>query len=639
MRVFGISDIHTDWEENRRRLEALPLGPYSEDALLVAGDVSHDPRTFTETMSMLCQRFAHVFFVPGNHDVWVAASSAGGNGGPSDSLAKHRWLLEECARLGVWTTPVRYPLERLVIVPLLSWYHPEFDVEPDVPASALASASVAARRRRRVAMLGDEIGCVWPEQLQGDLALPRNRLLAELFDQANDHHSADRPVPPALAAALPRRPSVHAGVRAAARDHHPVSFAEALSSRQGGDSVISFSHFLPRLELLPEKRFLFYPQLAKASGSLPLRARLARLRPALHLFGHTHFAWDLLLDAGVRFIQAPLGSPREWSTRPRSLRLEGGLPALLWRGRRAAVPIPAQRAALWSDYYARHARQPASPEVGAWIKFGTGPRSRRRASEPKPASPSRATAALWLVWDIDRLPGPAQLSLLSPDEEARANRFTGTAARRRFVWMRAALRCILGEALGQSPLRLEFVYGAGGKPRLRALAATRRCSFNVTHSGGVGAVLLLNRAWDAAGAALPVGVDLERHRARRFSALARRFFLPAECKALAAAAETSAAAEAQVFFDMWTKKEAWLKALGVGLAGGLDSLDCSQGSNVEAIVDGATPRAYSVSAVHGLPLEAHSLAVALPKGTALRFESLSSVGWPHMLRGAGVRVG
>ena len=44
--------------------------------------------------------------------------------------------------------------------------------------------------------------------------------------------------------------------------------------------------------LLPEKRYLFYPNLAKAAGSQPLARRLKALQPDMHVFGHTHFSWD-----------------------------------------------------------------------------------------------------------------------------------------------------------------------------------------------------------------------------------------------------------------------------------------------------------------------------------------------------------
>ena len=47
--------------------------------------------------------------------------------------------------------------------------------------------------------------------------------------------------------------------------------------------------------LLPEKRYLFYPNLAKAAGSAPLARRIQALQPDIHIFGHTHFSWDTQL--------------------------------------------------------------------------------------------------------------------------------------------------------------------------------------------------------------------------------------------------------------------------------------------------------------------------------------------------------
>jgi hypothetical protein len=99
--------------------------------------------------------------------------------------------------------------------------------------------------------------------------------------------------------------------------------------------ILSFSHFLPRLELCPEKRMLFYPNLPKAVGSDFILARIAPLathglsperkpeqnahaREHVHVFGHTHFGWDQTLD-GVRYVQAPVSYPHEWRQRPGSL--------------------------------------------------------------------------------------------------------------------------------------------------------------------------------------------------------------------------------------------------------------------------------------------------------------------------------
>ena len=62
--------------------------------------------------------------------------------------------------------------------------------------------------------------------------------------------------------------------------------------------------------LLPEKRMLFQPNLAKAVGSDYVQRRIEELRPAAHVFGHTHFSWDTVID-GVRYVQWPLAYPQE----------------------------------------------------------------------------------------------------------------------------------------------------------------------------------------------------------------------------------------------------------------------------------------------------------------------------------------
>lgn len=62
--------------------------------------------------------------------------------------------------------------------------------------------------------------------------------------------------------------------------------------------------------LLPEKRMLFQPNLAKAVGSDYIQRRIEELRPIAHIFGHTHFAWDTVAD-GVRYVQWPLAYPQE----------------------------------------------------------------------------------------------------------------------------------------------------------------------------------------------------------------------------------------------------------------------------------------------------------------------------------------
>ena len=73
----------------------------------------------------------------------------------------------------------------------------------------------------------------------------------------------------------------------------------------------SFSHFVPRLELIPEKRLQYHGGiLSKIAGSTALEGQVRRLMPDIHVFGHTHIPADITLE-GVRYIQWPLGNPRE----------------------------------------------------------------------------------------------------------------------------------------------------------------------------------------------------------------------------------------------------------------------------------------------------------------------------------------
>jgi hypothetical protein len=74
-------------------------------------------------------------------------------------------------------------------------------------------------------------------------------------------------------------------------------------------TVLSFSHFVPRNELSPEKRYLISPLLSKVIGSDLLESQIRRLQSDIHLFGHTHCPIDLTLG-GIRYIQWPLGYAR-----------------------------------------------------------------------------------------------------------------------------------------------------------------------------------------------------------------------------------------------------------------------------------------------------------------------------------------
>jgi len=75
-------------------------------------------------------------------------------------------------------------------------------------------------------------------------------------------------------------------------------------------SVVSFSHFLPRVDVLPPKERVFYPTLVKVAGTRALDTQLRLFRSTCHVFGHTHIDWNKEID-GVRYVQNAFGYPKE----------------------------------------------------------------------------------------------------------------------------------------------------------------------------------------------------------------------------------------------------------------------------------------------------------------------------------------
>jgi len=154
---------------------------------------------------------------------------------------------------------------------------------------------------------------------------------------------------------------------------------------------------------------------------------------------------------------------------------------------------------------------------------------------------------------------------LSDDELERARRYRFPRDECRFVAARYFLRRTLAEYLSVGPRELSFTYGPFGKPMLPARLDGTRLEFNLSHSGEM--VVL------AIGRGPAVGVDVEQViRVSELDAIASRFFSASEKAALN---EVPAQARDFAFYCCWTRKEAFLKALGDGLAHPLDSFDVS----------------------------------------------------------------
>jgi len=186
-----------------------------------------------------------------------------------------------------------------------------------------------------------------------------------------------------------------------------------------------------------------------------------------------------------------------------------------------------------------------------------------------PGGPSLGSGELH-VWAVPLLGCSERYgALLSSAETDRASRFRVVDHRRRYAISHGALRAILAGYLGADAQALHFETGARGKPRLSAHPALH---FNLSHSGQLALIAL---------GAIEVGVDVEKQRhLESLREIARRHFSAAEVEELEAA---PAAAQLQAFYRCWTRKEAYVKALGHGLTLALDVFDVSIGEDVRFV--------------------------------------------------------
>ena len=152
---------------------------------------------------------------------------------------------------------------------------------------------------------------------------------------------------------------------------------------------------------------------------------------------------------------------------------------------------------------------------------------------------------------------------LSPDEQARAARFHFDKDRNYYIAARGILRSLLGAYLKSDPHSLQFSYNSYGKPALNSAAHDAEVRFNLAHSRGL-ALYAFTRGRD-------VGIDVEYMKPDiDVLAVARHSFSPAEQTALRALPTEH---RLQGFYNGWTRKEAYIKARGMGVSLGLDRFD------------------------------------------------------------------
>jgi predicted phosphodiesterase len=252
MRIFAISDIHIDYNDNFQWLMSLSDDDYRHDILILAGDVSDDETKLAACFDKLSRIFFKVSFVPGNHELWVHRHNRSHENQIS-SFDKFYRVCALAADYGVLTQP--YHNHHLSIYPLFSWYDFSFGQPcPDL-------------RQRWM----DFMACDWGEQ--------------QSMTTVSDFFLQQNPSAPA---------------------------------RQN-EKIITFSHFLPRIDLMPastpSSHHFIYPVL----GCSELDWHIRRLGSDIHVYGHSHVNRNVHLQ-GIIYHNNAYGYPSESHLSQRALR-------------------------------------------------------------------------------------------------------------------------------------------------------------------------------------------------------------------------------------------------------------------------------------------------------------------------------
>jgi predicted phosphodiesterase len=369
VRCYCVSDLHADhaksklWLNEKCRRDLLFDNCFN--ILIIAGDISSELSCLEFVFKYAATVYDAVCYVPGNHEAWSRPYEK-----TTDSIDKLGRVLDIAKQCGIFVGPLRIqtPKSGLCLFPLYSWYHSGFEKEP--PQESLVADKSPFKHIPFDSRWADFMCIKWPEDLvknyhfkclgmdcrglaecfarlnepfltpkemistSESLVTPSRSLSNEAFsifvdedddvdamicednsselkefDDLDEAFRNHRFTPPRevdfFPGALCNEPRV-------SRERTYSNIPKTIHGSgliEENDTVISFSHFLPRPECCPEKKFLFEADLPKVIGSNPLGEQVSRLKPHLHIFGHTHIPIDIVIE-GITYVQWSLGGFR-----------------------------------------------------------------------------------------------------------------------------------------------------------------------------------------------------------------------------------------------------------------------------------------------------------------------------------------
>lgn len=258
MRLYAISDLHLHHSENRSALEAIP--PHPQDWLILGGDLGEKAVHLHYCLQIVTRRFARVFWIPGNHELWTVPNDPEGLRGE----AKYQQLVQICRSYGVLTPEDPFVLwpggsKSLLIAPLFNLY--DYSFRPDhVPQDQAIEWAMQA------GILCNDESLLHPDPYGSIAEWCRQRLR---FSEMR--------------------------LEQALQDHPEASF-------------ILINHYPLRYEHVRLRRI---PRFSLWCGTRATEEWHRRFPTEVVVYGHLHVRSTDYRD-GVRFEEVSLGYPRQW---------------------------------------------------------------------------------------------------------------------------------------------------------------------------------------------------------------------------------------------------------------------------------------------------------------------------------------
>ena len=355
--AYCISDLHADgisenWNWMKEYCIPTVVDKNVYNILIIPGDLANSISSLKRSFKFLSKQWDAVCYVVGNHEAWVNENNEEDNEDEDMYAINFRTSVDqlvdvykEAKKAGIHVGPVcvnhyddsdndNSSNQKLWMVPLQSFYHSSWDNEPELDDPALLAAEERRPFRRR---WQDFRNMKWPTDLTSH----------QEFTEGDDGRGGSL----ALASAF-------GDLNESLLENWEASSTEATT-------VISFSHYVPRVELSIEKRYLVHPSLARVVGSNRLEKDVRRLKPDLHLFGHTHIPIGMECD-GLRYAQWPLGYPRESALQCRIVANQG--PMVVFDSHFGVPETLDAETSRWSQHYYENNRDPTNLELAPWVR-------------------------------------------------------------------------------------------------------------------------------------------------------------------------------------------------------------------------------------------------------------------------------